>query len=144
MTVPEFIRQNSKRRFLKRVFRRRVATLVMLSIVIGASAIAAAWFAGEGTISQLFAQLEALQQNPPMWLEAPRVSDQKYLLLPTITLLVGVLAVMKISPRPRPWSGRLVVGVLLALMARYVVQRNDPGNRHGDIRHGSFYAGAIY
>jgi cellulose synthase (UDP-forming) len=101
-----------------------VATLIVLSIIIGALGVAVAWFTGEGTISQLFAQLEALQQNPPMWLKAPWVPHEKYLLLPTITLLAGVFAVMKLSPHPRPWAQRLVVGVLLGLMGRYIVWRS--------------------
>ncbi len=124
MAVPELIRKSSRRRFLRRVFRLRLATLVMLSIVVGAIGVAAAWFTGEGTISQVFTQLQALQENPPMWLKAPMVNHRKYLLLPTIALLVGVLAVMKVSPRPRPWSMWLVVGVLLGLTGRYIVWRS--------------------
>ncbi|MEW6496872.1 MAG: glycosyltransferase [Cyanobacteriota bacterium] len=124
MSVLEFLRKNSNRRRFRRVFRLRMATLVMLSVVVASGAIAAAWFVGEGTISQLFAQLQVLQENPPFWLKAPKVPHQKYLLLPTITLLVGVFAVMKISPYPRPWSRWLVVGVLLLLMGRYVVWRS--------------------
>jgi cellulose synthase (UDP-forming) len=95
----------------------------MLSIVIGAGAIAVGWFAGEGTIRQLFAHWQMLQENPPLWLKAPKVHE-KYLLFPTLFLLLGVLAVMKISPRPHRWSRWLVVGVLLLLMGRYVVWRS--------------------
>lgn len=124
MSVLEFLRKNSNRRRFRRVFRLRMATLVMLSVVVASGAIAAAWFAGEGTISQLFAQLQVLQENPPFWLKAPKVPHQKYLLLPTIALLVGVFSVMKISPHPRPWSRWLVVGVLLLLMGRYGIWRS--------------------
>jgi hypothetical protein len=63
-----------------------VATLVMLGIVLSAIVVAAAWFAGEGTITQLFAQLKVLQENPPIWLQAPGVAHQKYLLLPDVWL----------------------------------------------------------
>ncbi len=124
MTGSKLSSQNSRRRLLRRVLRLRVATLVMLSVVFGAGAIAAAWFTGDGTLTQLFAQLQSLQQNPPIWLKVPRVTPQKYLLLPTLTLLLSVLAVMKLSPRPRPWSQSLVVGVLLALMTRYILWRS--------------------
>lgn len=124
MSVSEFSRQFSKRRLLKRIFRLRIATLVMLSIVIAAGAIVVAWFAGEGTISQLFAHWYALQDNPPLWLKAPKVDHEKYLLLPTITLLVGVITIMKLSPRPRSWSRWLVVGILLVLMGRYIIWRS--------------------
>lgn len=122
MSVSQLTRYTSKR-LLRRVFRLRVATLVMLSIVIGAGAIAVGWFAGEGTIRQLFAHWQMLQENPPLWLKAPKVHE-KYLLFPTLSLLLGVLAVMKISPRPHRWSRWLVVGVLLVLMGRYVVWRS--------------------
>ncbi len=124
MSALEFLRKNSKRHRFRRIFRLRMATLVMLSVVVASGAIAAAWFVGEGTISQLFAQLQVLQDNPPLWLTAPKVPHHKYLLLPTIALLVGVFAVMKISPHPRPWSRWLVVGVLLLLMGRYAVWRS--------------------
>lgn len=124
MSVLEFLCKNSNRRRFRRIFRLRMATLVMLSVVVASGAIAAAWFVGEGTISQLFAQLQILQDNPPLWLKAPKVPHKKYLLLPTITLLVGVFTVMKISPHPRRWSRCLVVGVLLLLMGRYIVWRS--------------------
>ncbi len=122
MSVSQLTRYTSKR-LLRRIFQLRVATLVMLSIVIGAGAVTVAWFAGEGTIRQLFAHWQMLQENPPLWLKAPKVHE-KYLLFPTLALLLGVLAVMKISPRPCPWSRWLVVGVLLVLMARYVLWRS--------------------
>jgi hypothetical protein len=67
---------------------------------------------------------QSVARKSPIWLQAPRVAHQKYLLLPTFGLLVGIFAVMKLSPRPRPWSGWLVVGVLLGLMGRYVLWRS--------------------
>lgn len=123
MANSELICKNSHR-FIRRIFRIRVATLVMLSVVICVIGITTAWFTGEGTISYLFANLELLQENPPIWLTVPIVADQKYLLLPTITLLVFIFAVIKISPHPRFWSGFLIVGVLLGLMGRYIVWRS--------------------
>lgn len=124
MAISEFGDKTSRYRLLKRIFRLRMATLVLLALTVGSGAIAIAWFAGEGTIAQLFAQLHVLQENPPHWLEVPMVTQQRYLLLPTLTLLAGVMAVMKLSPRPRRWSVWLVVGVLLGLMGRYVVWRS--------------------
>ncbi|MBD0301147.1 MAG: cellulose synthase catalytic subunit, partial [Tolypothrix sp. T3-bin4] len=84
MAVSEFSRKNSKRRLLRRVFRLRLATLVMLSVVVCASALSTAWSTGEGTMSHLFAYLQALQENPPIWLEVPAVSSNYYLLAPTV------------------------------------------------------------
>ena len=123
MTTSQINKQMSKRRILKRVFRLRVATLIMVGIVAFAGAIAAAWFAGEGTISYLFAELQKWQEKPPMWVEAPMVAG-KYLLVPTIALLLTVLAVMKISPLPNAKSRFFVVGILLGLTGRYIVWRS--------------------
>lgn len=111
-------------RLLMRVFRLRVATLVMLSVIVCAVGITIAWFTGEVTISYVFTHLELLQENPPTWLKVPTFAEQKYLLVPTITLLIFTSVVIKISPQPRPWSGFLIVGVLLGLMGRYIVWRS--------------------
>lgn len=123
MATSQFGNQSLVSRDLKRVRRSRVATLVMLGIVALTSVIVAAWFAGEGRISGIFAQFYALQENPPLWLQVPMVTS-KYLLAPTVALFLTVLAVMKISPQPRVWSQRVVVGILLILTGRYVLWRS--------------------
>jgi len=110
------------------MFRRwrsspHLATLIMLGIVVLSGAIAAAWFAGEGTISMIFQRLDELQESPPMWIEAPMMVG-RYLLFWTVALMLVVLAVTKISPRPRPWSRTLVVGILLTLALRYLLWRS--------------------
>lgn len=107
----------------KRVRRLRVATFVMVSFVALSCAVVAAWFAGEGRISRIFAQFQVLQESPPLWLQVPMVMGE-YLLAPTVLLLLTVLAVMKISPQPRTWSRRVVVGILLMLTIRYVLWRS--------------------
>ncbi|HEY9707213.1 MAG TPA: glycosyltransferase family 2 protein [Oculatellaceae cyanobacterium] len=123
MAVSKLTRKNSKRRLLKGVFRLRVAMLVMLSVV-AASAIAVAWFTGEGTLSQLFAHLQALQENSTIWLEVPETSSKYYLLAPTAVLCLISLAVVKISPQPRTWSRVVVVSIILALTIRYLLWRS--------------------
>lgn len=123
MTTSELRCQNSHR-LLRRFFQLRWATLVMLIVIVSAIGITAAWVTGEETISSAFAHLRFLQENPPIWLQVPTVADQKYLLLPTITLLIFTFAVIKISPQPSPWSVFLIVGVLLGLMGRYIVWRS--------------------
>src|SRR4028118_1408777 len=110
------------------MFRRwrsspHLATLIMLGILVLSGAIAAAWFAGEGTISMIFQRLDELQESPPMWIEAPMMVG-RYLLFWTVALMLVVLAVTKISPRPRPWSRTLVVGILLTLALRYLLWRS--------------------
>jgi cellulose synthase (UDP-forming) len=98
--------------------------LVMLSVVVAASAIAVAWFTGEGTLSQLFAYLQALQENSTIWLEVPETSSKYYLLAPTAVLCLISLAVVKISPQPRTWSRVVVVSIILALTIRYLLWRS--------------------
>ena len=123
MTTSEISSDRSLQRNTKRIFQLRAATLILLSLVAVSGLIVAAWFAGEGRISGIFAQIDRLQNQPPLWLEVPMVMGE-YLLLPTVALFVLVLAVMQISPQPRVWSRRVVVGILLILTARYVLWRS--------------------
>ncbi|HEY9620415.1 MAG TPA: glycosyltransferase [Crinalium sp.] len=107
----------------ERVLRPQITTLVMLGVVLLTGAFVAAWFAGQGTISKIVAQINALEQSPPLWLEVPMVAGQ-YLLFPTVILLLVVLVVMQISPIPRRWSRFVVVGILLTLTVRYLLWRS--------------------
>ncbi len=100
----------------------RWATFVMAATVGLSAAIVLAWFAGEARITKIFAQLQVLQNQPPMWLEVPMVTVQ-YLVAPTVLLLLLALAITRISPRPRPWSRCIVISILLVLVARYLVWR---------------------
>ncbi|MFE1746213.1 glycosyltransferase [Coleofasciculus sp. H7-2] len=143
MTPSQIENQISKRQVLKRIFRLQMATLIMVGIVVFAAAIAAAWFAGEGKISQLFAELNALQENPPMWLQAPMVKSE-YLLVPTVALLVIVLVVMKISPKTDAWSRFFVVGILLGLTGRYILWRSLSTLNVADPLNGVFSLGLFF
>lgn len=93
----------------------------MVSVVLLSGAIAAAWFAGQGTITRIFAQLNALQQHPPLWLKVPMMTG--HYLFPAVALLLVVLVVMQVSPQPQRWSRILVIGILLLLASRYVCWR---------------------
>ncbi|MEI2578258.1 glycosyltransferase family 2 protein [Scytonema sp. PRP1] len=131
MTITQLKKNVSRlrqRRLVKKLRSRswlqlRKATLFLLSIVFLFSIIVGAWFAGEDTISGIFAQIHLFQENPPIWLEVPMVRG-KYLLAPTVALLLTVLLVMKVSPQPRVWSQRLVVGILIILTLRYILWRS--------------------
>ena len=101
----------------------QLGTLILLAVVVLSGAIVAAWFAGQGTISQIFHQFNELQNRPPLWLEVPMVAGG-YLIVPTVALFLIVLVVMRVSPRPRPWSRVVVVGILLALTVRYLLWRS--------------------
>ncbi|MEG4446653.1 glycosyltransferase [Microcoleus sp. AT9_B5] len=100
-----------------------IATLVMLGSVILAGGLVAAWFSGNGTLDRLFAQLQAMQNHPPMWLQVPMVMGE-YLLTPTVALLAISWAIMRVSPVPRTWSRVVVVGILLMLVMRYLLWRS--------------------
>ena len=100
-----------------------LTTLILLGSVAIAGAVAAAWFAGQGTISTIFAQLNQLQEHPPFWISVPMVMGE-YLVSWTVLLLIAVLAITTISPRPRPWSRVLVVSILFVLTIRYLLWRS--------------------
>ncbi|MEO1069752.1 MAG: cellulose synthase catalytic subunit, partial [Cyanobacteria bacterium J06638_6] len=94
----------------------------MVAMVGLAAAIVVAWFAGEARITDLFTHLQRWQNQPPPWLGTPMVTIQ-YLLAPTVVLLLVAYIVTRISPRPRPWSRCIVIGILLTLMVRYLLWR---------------------
>lgn len=123
MNSSEFGSKASGIRNRKRTLQPQLATLVMLGTVILSGVIVTAWFAGIGAVPKIFAELELLQQNPPMWLEVPMVMGE-YLLAPTVALFVIAIAIMKLSPEPRIWSRVLVVGILLCLTIRYILWRS--------------------
>ena len=123
--------------------RPQMATLIMVGVVLLTGCICAGWFAGEGRIQKIFAQLNQLQQFPPLWLAVPMVAVQ-YLLAPTVLLLVIALAIMKVSPQPRRWSRSIVVGILLVLTVRYVAWRSLATLNLADPLNGVFSLGLFF
>lgn len=105
------------RRDSTRSNRIPIATAVMLGSVILVGGLVAAWFAGNGTLNHLFAQLQTMQNHPPMWLQVPMVMGE-YLLTPTVALLAISWVIMRVSPVPKTWSRVVVVGILLMLVTR--------------------------
>lgn len=85
MTITQIKKEISTHLLRQRVFQFRRVTLFLLGIVLLSGIIIAAWFAGENRISQIFGEINSLQENPPMWIEAPMVMG-KYLLAPTVVL----------------------------------------------------------
>lgn len=139
MTVPQLSRHFNRRQILQ----TRMATLVMLATVGLSAAIVLAWFAGEGTISGIFAQLEFLQERPPVWLEVPMVVGQ-YLLAPTVVLFLLAIAIMKVSPKPQAWSRAIVVVILLTLTLRYLLWRTLTTLNLSDPLNGVFSLGLFF
>ncbi len=112
-----------QQRIWKRFSRVQLATLIMVGSVIVSGAIIAAWFAKQGAIAQIFQTLNQLQENPPMWIQAPMMVGN-YLLFWTVALLLVVLTVMRVSPQPRTWSRNLVSSILAILTIRYLLWRS--------------------
>ena len=142
MTTSRFDLQELKRRFL-RISRVPAATLVVLGAVAFAGAIAGAWFAGEGTVSGIFATINTWQQNPPVWLQVPATSKM-YLLVPTVVLVSVALAAIKISPQPQKRSRAVVVAIVLALTIRYVLWRSLATLNLSDPLNGIFSLGLFF
>lgn len=134
---------SKKQKTLTQPVRPQLATLIMVGVVLLTGCICAAWFAGEGRIQGIFAQLNQLQQFPPLWLAVPMVAVQ-YLLAPTVLLLVIALGIMKVSPQPRRWSRSIVVGILLVLTLRYIVWRSLATLNLSDPLNGVFSLGLFF
>ena len=118
--------------------RIRMATLAMVSVVCLVGSVVTAWFAGEPRVSRSFAQLNALQKQPPVWIEAP-TSTVAHLLGPTVLLLLGIFLITRVlSPRPRAWSRTIVVTLLLFLLGRYVAWRSLSTLKLSDPLNGTF------
>ncbi len=130
-------------RDLKGVRRIRLATLCLLSIVVLSGVFVAAWFAGVGAIQRIFAQVQFMQENPPVWLEVPIVMGE-YLLAPTVVLFLLALLIMKVSPQPRKESRVLVVCILLILTIRYLLWRSLSTLNVADPLNGLFSLGLFF
>ncbi len=125
MTTPPAKMLNTKPRNVlspRGTYRVRWATLVMVSTVLVAAGIVAAWFAGQDQIESIFIQLGRIQANPPFWAEVPMLAAH-YLLVPTVMLFAIAWGITKLSPQPRMWSRIVVVLILLGLLIRYVSWR---------------------
>ncbi len=136
MAISQF-KHLKRSRFLQRFPRPRLATLVMLGVVAVSGLMVTAWFAGEDQITNIFAQLQRLQESPPMWLAVPMVSVE-YLLAWTVILFLLVLGITRISPQPRPWSRFLVVVILLGLTLNYLQWRSLTTLNLSDPLNGTF------
>ncbi|MGF1590260.1 MAG: glycosyltransferase [Pleurocapsa sp.] len=106
-----------------KTIKPQLATLLLVLMVLLAAGIAILWAIGYGTIADIFAYLNLLQQQPPMWVEVPMVMS-RFLLIPSIMIFMLIFIVTKVSPEPRPWSRLIVVAILLILTIRYVQWRS--------------------
>ncbi|MDX1976395.1 MAG: glycosyltransferase [Pseudanabaenaceae cyanobacterium bins.68] len=104
------------------VLRPQTATLVMFGLVGICGLVVAAWFAGEGHIGRIFAQLQTFQDAPPTWLEVP-IAASPVLVAWTILFTFLVYLITKVYPQPQTWSRFVVVAILIILIGRYVIWR---------------------
>ena len=111
------------KRIKAKTIQPRMATLVLVSITAMAAMIVVLWAAGIGEIENIFDYLNSLQQQPPMWVEAPMLMSS-FLLAPTIVCFLITLTITKISPQPQTWSRTVVIAILLGLLAHYVTWRS--------------------
>lgn len=103
--------------------RLRLASLILLSIVVLAAIIVLLWAAQIEVIADIFARLNLLQEQPPNWIEAP-MSMAQFLLAPAIISFLSLIIITRISPQPRTWSRILVISILFALTVRYLLWRS--------------------
>ena len=101
-----------------------LVTLFLLSVVGLVSGIAISWLLGNSHVTELFAYLQPLQDNPPQWLRTPDVSQKYYLLAPTLVLFLLVQVTTRIFPQPNNFSRRLIAGILFCLLLRYLSWRS--------------------
>ena len=100
----------------------RIATVLLIGILFLAATITILWAIGVGQIDDLFAYFNSLQEQPPMWVEAPMRMTQ-FILAPTIIFFITAITITRISPQPRLWSRVFVISILLALTTRYILWR---------------------
>ena len=120
-----------------KIMKPQLATIFLVSIVVLAAGISFLWAIGIGAVKEIFAYLNLLQEQPPMWVEAPMVMS-RFLLLPAIAAFILVFIITKVSPQPRPRSRFLVVAILLYLTIRYVQWRSLSTLNLSDPLNGTF------
>ncbi|WP_413162818.1 glycosyltransferase [Capilliphycus salinus ALCB114379] len=128
---------------LWRFSRPHTATFVLLGILGLFAAIAGGWVLGEQTLSEFFAYIHLAQQNPPIWIQPPEIS-QEYLLLPTIVLVTTAFAAIKISRKPKLWSRTIIIAIVLALMIRYILWRSLSSLNLSDPVSGTLSLGLLF
>ena len=131
------INQMATNKIKTKAIKPQLATLLLIGIVLLAAVITLLWATGVGVVGDIFAYLNLLQEQPPMWVEAPMVMS-RFLLFPAIAIFILVLIITKVSPKPRPWSRFLVVAILLILTLRYVQWRSLSTLNLSDPLNGTF------
>nr|WP_238718098.1 cellulose synthase catalytic subunit [Petrachloros mirabilis] len=94
---------------------------LLMALAVGTAVIAVIWFASQGSLQTMWADLEHWQTPLPRWTAATEMVYNLWFW--TVLLWLGVIAITKVSPQPQVWSRWLVVGILLVLTLRYLAWR---------------------
>lgn len=108
----------------KTIFKGKRLRWLILTLVFIISALVIACFHQFCSITNVFSQLNQLQQNPPFWSVVPDFQQRYYLFLPTVILFVIAQGVITISPKPQRWSRVIIVSIVLAVTIRYLMWRS--------------------
>ena len=100
-----------------------LATLILIGIVLLGGLIVFLWAIGFGVITDIFNFLNLWQDNPPSWTEVPQVMG-RFLLLPSVGIVMFVSLIIRLSPRPQVWSRFVVIATLLILTVYYLQWRS--------------------
>ncbi|MGA7933527.1 MAG: glycosyltransferase family 2 protein [Kovacikia sp.] len=96
-------------------------TACLLGLAAFWGAIAVSGFTHQAEWSQLFCWLNLLQRQAAEGFQAP---DEKSVWILTLGLLLGTQVLMRVSPQPNRWSRVVMITILLALTARYMLWRS--------------------
>ncbi len=98
-------------------------TAITLGLFGVAGTLLGSWFAGVDPIVEGFRQIHLWQNHPHWLLQVPEVS-LPHQLTPLVGIGLIAVAIIRLSPQPRLWSRVAGVGILMALMVRYLLWRS--------------------
>lgn len=104
-------------------FQAKTAILILFLAIIITAFLVVLWAIYTGDIKGVLGYLNLLQENPPMWIEAP-MSMSKFIFFPTVLLFLVSLIITKLYSQPIGWARAIVVLLLLGLTIRYVIWRS--------------------
>ncbi|NJL83868.1 MAG: glycosyltransferase [Chloroflexaceae bacterium] len=100
-----------------------LATLLVVAGVGLFLAFGVSWLLGNEVIVRWAAAVQAVQQEPPWFVSVPEPPHRPLLLGIFAVLLAIVLAITTFFPKPNPWTRGIIVGIIIALLIRYIFWR---------------------
>lgn len=96
---------------------------IILSVILGLMVVSLSLCWPKDDLYGLILRSMAGLFNPFDWIKVPRDASEYQLLIPTATLLIFSQIIIKLSPRPQPWSRIIIVSLILAITLRYLLWR---------------------